>query len=226
MMSLAPQTPAFPLALACDDEHLSEYQILVRKQLECFEAQPEDAESNTQGRKKSVSLGQIGIRCRHCASLPLRQRGRGSIYYPSKLSGVYQAAQNMAATHLCEACQCIDESLKEELKSLRDKRESASGGKQYWADGARAIGLYEAEDGLRLRSDVKEDSEKPSTEGTQTDEKQEAEEQQAEDQQAEEQQAEEQQQQEQPHQEFPPQDEDIIHQNDKTNDVGSEKMAV
>jgi hypothetical protein len=144
------QSPAVSLSLACDDEHLSEYQIMVRKQLEVFEAQPEDVESNTQGRKKQVALGQVGIRCKHCASLPLRQRGRGAVYYPAKLQGVYQAAQNMASSHLCESCQCIDDPLKMDLKTLRERRDTASGGKQYWADGARALGLYEADDGLRL----------------------------------------------------------------------------
>jgi hypothetical protein len=147
------QSPAVSLSLACDDEHLSEYQILVRKQLEVFEAHPEDVESNTQGRKKQVALGQVGIRCKHCASLPLRQRGRGAVYYPAKLQGVYQAAQNMASSHLCESCQCIDDPLKMDLKTLRERRDTASGGKQYWADGARALGLYEADDGLRLNRD-------------------------------------------------------------------------
>jgi hypothetical protein len=87
---LAPPTArsnGIPLALSCDEEQLSEYQILVRKQLEIFEATAEDVESNTQGRKKRVSLGQVGIRCLHCASYPLRQRGRGAVYYPAKLQG-------------------------------------------------------------------------------------------------------------------------------------------
>jgi hypothetical protein len=80
-------TNGISLALSCDDEQLSEYQILVRKQLEIFEALQEDVESNTQGRKRQVALGQVGIRCRHCAGYPLRQRGRGAVYYPAKLQG-------------------------------------------------------------------------------------------------------------------------------------------
>jgi len=144
------RTPSVPLALPCDEEHLSEYQILVRQQLELFEAEQEDVDSNTQGRKKQVTLGQVGIRCRHCAGLTLRQRGKGSVYYPTKLNGIYQAAQNMAASHLSDACQCIDDRMKVTLMNLRQRRDTASGGKQYWADGAKAIGLYETEDGLRL----------------------------------------------------------------------------
>lgn len=138
------------LSLACDVEQLSDYQVLVRQQLEIFEAGPEDVESNTQGRKKAVMLGQVGLRCRHCAALPLRARGRGAVYYPAKLHGVYQAAQNMAGSHLCQACQHMPNHVKEEIRKLRDRRDNASGGKQYWADGCRALGIYETEDGLKL----------------------------------------------------------------------------
>jgi hypothetical protein len=144
------RSPSIPLGLPCDDEHLSEYQILVRQQLELFEAEQEDVDSNTQGRKKAVVLGQVGLRCKHCAGLTLRQRGKGSVYYPTKLTGIYQAAQNMASSHLVDACPCIDERMKVQLMALRQRRDTASGGKQYWADGAKAVGLYETESGLRL----------------------------------------------------------------------------
>ncbi|CAB9513982.1 expressed unknown protein [Seminavis robusta] len=158
-----PRRAGITLALSCDDEQLSEYQMLVRKQLEIFEAQPEDVESNTQGRKKQVILGQVGIRCRHCSGLSLRQRGRGAVYYPARLQGVYQAAQNMASSHLCESCQCIPPHLKADLRNLRDRRDTASGGKQYWADGARAMGLVESDEGLRLRRPEGTNGQSPTT---------------------------------------------------------------
>lgn len=85
--------PGISLALKCDSDQLSEYQILVRQQLEIFEASEVDVSSNTQGRKKQIFLGQVGIRCRHCAPFPLRERGKGAVYYPTKLEGVYQASQ-------------------------------------------------------------------------------------------------------------------------------------
>ena len=75
------------LSLSVDSEMLSEYQLLVRQQLELFEAGPEDVESNTQGRKKQVAVGQVGLRCKHCSAYPLRARGRGAVYYPAKLNG-------------------------------------------------------------------------------------------------------------------------------------------
>jgi hypothetical protein len=59
------------LYLSVDREMLSEYQLMVRQQLELFEAGAEDVESNTQGRKKQVVIGQVGLRCKHCAPFPL-----------------------------------------------------------------------------------------------------------------------------------------------------------
>ena len=64
--------------------------------------------------------------------MPLRTRGRGAVYYPSTLLAVYQAAQNMASSHLCLSCQTIPPSLKKELIRLREKKDNAGGGKQYW----------------------------------------------------------------------------------------------
>lgn len=145
-----PQRSGIGLALQCDAEHLSDYQILVRQQLELFAAAAADVESNTQGRKRPVTAGQVGLRCRHCAGLP--RTARGSVYFPHTLHGVYQAAQNMAGSHLLGACPRVPDTIKEELGTLRQRRDNASGGKQYWADGCRALGVYEDGDGLRFES--------------------------------------------------------------------------
>ncbi len=134
-----------------DDIHqLSEYQVTVRQNLEIFEAAQEDYESNIQGRKKKVIPGQAGIRCRHCSNMPLRLRRRGAVYYPLKLSRIYQAAQNMASSHLSDSCSHIPANVKQKLLELRHRRDTASGGKKYWGEAGRARGLYETADGLRL----------------------------------------------------------------------------
>ena len=124
---------------------------MVRQMLELFEATASDIECNTQGRKKPVILHQVGLRCFHCSYLPLRSRGRGAVYYPAKLQGVYQAAQNMALSHLITSCPKILPNMKDDLNLLRKRRDNANGGKQYWADGCRALGVIETEsDGLLL----------------------------------------------------------------------------
>jgi hypothetical protein len=113
------------LAIATDHEQLSAYQILVRQQLEVFEAGPDDVDSNMQGRKKSIVLGQVGLRCKHCAPLSLRNRSRGAVYYPAKLQHIYQAAQNMAWSHLIASCHQIPAQLQNEIRELREKRDNA-----------------------------------------------------------------------------------------------------
>jgi hypothetical protein len=68
------------------------------------------------------------------------------------LFGIYQAAQNMALSHLGKACPQISSNLKEQFGTLRNRKDNANyGGKQYWADGCRVLGCIETEhDGLRL----------------------------------------------------------------------------
>ena len=68
-----------------------------------------------------------------------------------KLNGVYQTAQNMAAGHLCKKCDKIPESIRQELLFLKEKKSSAGGGREYWSDGARVLGVCEVEREACLR---------------------------------------------------------------------------
>jgi hypothetical protein len=140
------------LYMSCDEESLSEYQCLVRRQVDIFEARREEFDSNAKGRNKPIVLGQVGIRCHHCSMLPPKHRTRGAMYYPAKLNGLYQAAQSMASGHLCYHCQHIPIEIRQELLVLRERKSSAGGGKKYWADGVRVLGVYEDDDGLRFKN--------------------------------------------------------------------------
>ena len=141
------QTPsAFVLFVEEDEAHLSSYQCLVRKQIEIFQ-QPWDVHKpveKLQGRKLPVTPGQVGIRCRHCASYPnlsQKERGKYSVLFPRALLAVYQSAQNMANTHLLSTCKMIPSEVRQQLvqKRTRDKgqktcKSAYGGGRQYWAD--------------------------------------------------------------------------------------------
>lgn len=147
--------PPAILYLTCDHNQLSEYQCLVRKQIELFEAKHDDVESNAQGRNRPVQLGQVGIRCHHCAKLPPKLRVKGATYYPAKLDGIYQAAQNMAKSHLLELCPQIPPETRQELLTYHDQKTSSSGGgKKYWAERVRILGVYEDADVLRYTSRI------------------------------------------------------------------------
>jgi hypothetical protein len=69
-----------PIYIDYDEEALTDYQCLLRKQIELFEAIPDDVQASAQGRNNPILLGQVGIRCRHCVSLPIKSRPRGAVY--------------------------------------------------------------------------------------------------------------------------------------------------
>ena len=154
LMSSRTGRPPIPLYLTCDDDAMSPYQCFVRKQIELFEADFEDVESNAQGRNKPIVLGQVGIRCRHCNGLPPNQRKRGATYYPSKLDGIYQAANNLAIVHLGEHCENIDVQFRNHLATLRSMLSIGGGGKKIWAERAAALGVFEDLDGLRFEPTI------------------------------------------------------------------------
>jgi hypothetical protein len=144
-----------------DEEALSPYQCLVRKQIELFEAGEIDISGSAQGRNRPIALAQVGIRCIYCAPFPTKKRARGFAYFPSTLISVYQTAQNMANGHLLKHCTHIPKDTRSDLIRVRlredsesqNTRKSAFGaGRQYWAVGLRAIGVVETEE-RRLRFD-------------------------------------------------------------------------
>jgi type II secretory pathway pseudopilin PulG len=140
------------LYMPTDDDVLSDNQCFARKQTEFFVAQQIDIDHFTPGRRKELSVGQVGIRCKHCANLPPFGRSRGAVYFPSTLRALYQAGQNMASVHLTNACEKIDPELKARLIEMQEKKSGMGhGGKKYWAEGAMARGIYETERGLRFR---------------------------------------------------------------------------
>jgi hypothetical protein len=138
--------------MSCDERRVSEIQCLARKQTELFEATKENVKGGVRGRNNTIVLGQVGIRCRHCAILPRQAQTRGAMYYPTTYDRVYQMAVNMAAIHLCKHCACIPKEIRDELISLKDQKSNgARGGKDYWASGVRMLGIVvETNEGLQF----------------------------------------------------------------------------
>jgi hypothetical protein len=135
-----------------DDEFLSQQQIFIRKQIEFFESSIDDVGKTTSGRKHPTMLDQVGIQCRHCVSLSLQYRERGAVSFPAKLIGIYQASQNMAASHMIQYCHHIDNDTRRKLVIYKQCRPTIGhGGKKYWAETARAQGVIDSESGSGLR---------------------------------------------------------------------------
>lgn len=68
---------------------LSPFQCLARKQIELFEATEEDVQLGSRGRNNPIVVGQVGIRCVHCAKLPASAHKRGNSCFPTKFDRVY-----------------------------------------------------------------------------------------------------------------------------------------
>lgn len=162
------------LFMDCDEDSLSEYQCLIRQQMELFEATREEAASSVQGRNKQILVGQVGIRCRYCSSCtsntststsssPAKKGPSGStngapkasLYFPTKLERIYQAAQNLASFHLCGNCPLVPPEIKQRILVLRERKSPAGGGKRYWAEGVRCLGVIEHQGGLFFASSKK-----------------------------------------------------------------------
>ena len=153
------------LHVPSDDDLLSPYQCLVRKQIEVFQASKEDIHASAQGRNRPIILGQVGIRCIHCGALPIETRSRGAVYFPSTLMSTYQTAQNMANSHLLKDCRHIPKAIREDLIRVRLRENSESqntrksafgGGRSFWARGLRTYhGVVETPDKrLRFENDL------------------------------------------------------------------------
>lgn len=131
-----------------DDEHLTAYQCELRRHLEVFVAGPDDVRASASpGRTGLVKLGQVGLRCRHCATTscpPLATRTRGATNYSQTISGMYQLAQNMTKGHLCERCYYIPRDVQRHLDALRNDNRRAKCGRDYWTSSIRAMGVYES----------------------------------------------------------------------------------
>ena len=55
----------------------------------------------------------------------------------------------MTVGHLIKHCAIIPDEIRERLKFLKDQKSSDGGGKRYWADGVRLLGVIETpNDGL------------------------------------------------------------------------------
>lgn len=147
-------TKSVLLYFPTDDDSLSPYQAYARQQVELFEAQEVDVSTGAQGRNKPVKVGQVGIRCIHCKDLHPKLRTRASVYYPSRLTVLYQAAQNIVNVHLPELCESIPSHVRARLLSLDNKRSSVGGGKNYWSDTAKTQGVVDTDEGLRFFSSL------------------------------------------------------------------------
>jgi hypothetical protein len=144
--------PAIALATDSDSANLSPYQCFLREQIELFETVEEDISAKAQGRNIPIRVGQVGIRCRHCASLPRSKKAEGgAVFYSKTINGIYQVSLNMGRIHLLSSCTMIPENVKRCLAELKKLPRRLVKGRLFWRDALEAQGVIDEGDFLKFK---------------------------------------------------------------------------
>lgn len=145
-----------------DNVVLSPLHTYIRQHIEVFTATEVEISQPAPGRKNPIQLGQVGLRCIHCRHLPVRERVKRAVCYPSSVGRVYHSVSDMKFDHFSH-CQCLPVEVKKTLSTFKDeasavksekKKCSASGSKasrkqsasstaQYYHDSARQMGMVD-----------------------------------------------------------------------------------
>jgi hypothetical protein len=139
--SRSPLSPSSRILLGIpeDKDWLSEKDIFIRKQLEVFCATEEDVAAARADLKYPVSVGQVGIRCIHCALAHGSEAVGHAVAYPFTISGIHESVREIHRLHL-DTCKNLPAAQKEKLQNLGASSLS-SVLRRYYVLGAKALGL-------------------------------------------------------------------------------------
>jgi hypothetical protein len=120
---------AVMLASPMDQGHLNPLHCFVRRHVEVFAADKDDIAAPSPGRKHRLMLGQVGLRCVHCASLPPKERVKRAVCYPPSVNGIYHSVSNMKFDHfgICRGILNGDRDDFTALRKLSGRRGAAQG---------------------------------------------------------------------------------------------------
>ena len=141
-----------PLAMPPDKDWLTPLHCFVRRHcVEVFTATEEDVATPSKGKRKPIHVGQIGIRCPHCHTLEesAKARERGSVYYPTSISSIYNATMNLLQRHL-HNCSAVPEDIMRRYESLKADDARSGTSKKYWVESAMSLGLVDTSTGIRF----------------------------------------------------------------------------
>jgi hypothetical protein len=168
------------LAVPEDSTALNPLHCFVRRNVEVFIATKDDVAAPSPGRRTRVRVGQVGIRCIHCARLPTKNRVKRAVCYPPSVSGIYHSVSNMKFDHFGN-CKGLSPEARLEFASLKNssnRRNSPSGNgnrgvtsstAQYYEESAARLGLIDREGGIQFREQCHEANNLASGKGTATD---------------------------------------------------------
>jgi len=152
----APMERPMPLAMEFDKDWLTPLHCFVRRHcVEVFTATSQDVATPSKGKRKPIQVGQVGIRCPHCCrtvgsdSSSNKARERGSVYYPTAISSIYNATMNLLQRHL-HSCTAVPEDVMRRYETLKADDARSGTSKRYWVESALSLGLVDTATGIRF----------------------------------------------------------------------------
>lgn len=142
-----------PLSMLSDKDWLTPLHCFVRRHcVEVFTATENDVATPSKGKRKPIQVGQIGIRCPHCHSFDSngnsKARERGSVYYPTTISSIYNATMNLLQRHL-HSCPAVPSDVMRRYETLKADDARSGTSKRYWIESAHSLGLVDTPNGIR-----------------------------------------------------------------------------
>jgi hypothetical protein len=142
------------LSLPEDLTSLSPLRRFLRQNVYAFSAKVDDIAIRTPT-TFSVALGQVGIGCIHCHSLPARERSNRAVCFPFSIARIYQSVADIQRFHLGE-CKMVPADLRQKFIELQNASTKGSKGlatRQYWVTSAKKLGLVDTSHGIRFSRD-------------------------------------------------------------------------
>ena len=136
------QRPYAAFSIEEDPNWLSSFQCFIRSEiLELFRVSNQGIK--VRNALKSLTVNQVGIRCRFCAHLQHGTRANRASCFPSKIEKIYQSFTMMLREHF-PSCSEIPEATKKRFTQLQNMNaQGASNAKGYWAHAAKKKGLVD-----------------------------------------------------------------------------------
>jgi len=135
------------LAILEDKEWISDMDCFVRENLAVFCASEQDVNSAQSDRKYPIVVGQVGIRCLHCAMSSTGEGARGTaVSFPHSIHGIYESVREFQRLHL-ESCPNLPTDVASKLSALKGSSSLSSVLRRHYVSAARALGMRDASDG-------------------------------------------------------------------------------
>ena len=142
------------LSLPDDSSFLSPLRCFLRRNVCAFTATSNDIAIRTPT-TFSVRVGQVGVGCVHCLSVPPKQRSNRAVCFPFTVARIYQSVADIQRFHLGE-CKMMPPEVRAEFLQLQSESAKGSRGlatRTYWIDSARKIGLADGPGGMYFSRD-------------------------------------------------------------------------